>query len=387
MELFSKKSFSQSIKCSSETVKLINLNSKEHLVSFSYTIPKAICKLTMGQEVLTASAALAVMDEISTYSFAAIDRTCRPGVSVHLTTNMIRPCIAGQEVVIETKINKIGKTLGFCTFEMKAKDKTTGTDTLIAHGTHIKHLPMGLAWDIISSPYIIPIALKLREYFFNKNSKPSALSKKLFSLAFGGLNKGKVESLGVADPIEVGSIYRGLDLQRLEEHYRGVHDIVHHFESKSGMNNLLGRLHGGAVAMSIEEASIRSCKIFQNNLAKKLSSQSAVTVDAVDEDMFLKSIAITYLSGVEGVLNISCTHNMLEHSFDTAATAGLLTASSTASTELLTVVQPVKIDGGVFNVKKGVTSTFPCVQFSCTYSPASLLLVNDNNNPDTKSLL
>ena len=80
MEVFSNKSFSRSIECSPATVKLVENLSDRNVVSFSYTIPRSICSPTgTGRDILTASAALAVLDELSTYAFAITDKNFRPG--------------------------------------------------------------------------------------------------------------------------------------------------------------------------------------------------------------------------------------------------------------------------------------------------------------------
>ena len=105
------------------------------------------------------SSALAVFDELSSYAFVVKDKTCRFGVSVFLSTEILHTIPAGKDVIIIAKANKIGKILGFATMEMYDRN-----GLLLARGEHIKHLPMGSIWDFIArfflSPAILPILLR-----------------------------------------------------------------------------------------------------------------------------------------------------------------------------------------------------------------------------------
>jgi hypothetical protein len=97
---------------------------------------------------------LAVFDELSSYSFVVKDRTCRFGVSVYLSTEILQPIPAGRDVLILTKATKIGKTLGFATMEMFDAD-----GLLLARGEHIKYLPMGPMWDFMANLVLSPMVL------------------------------------------------------------------------------------------------------------------------------------------------------------------------------------------------------------------------------------
>jgi hypothetical protein len=97
---------------------------------------------------------LAVFDELSSYSFVVKDRTCRFGVSVYLSTEILHPIPAGRDVLILTKATKIGKTLGFATMEMFDAD-----GLLLARGEHIKYLPMGPMWDLMANLVLSPMVL------------------------------------------------------------------------------------------------------------------------------------------------------------------------------------------------------------------------------------
>ena len=144
---------------------------------------------------LPASATLALFDELSSYAAVIKDRTCRFGVSVFLTTELVGDIPAGRwlstpypidwslstphsliltlshsvmhlnlcvfacypplslpppppphpsplsptcsDVIVSVKATKIGKTLGFITMEM-----FDSQDRLVAHGRHIKYAVM-----------------------------------------------------------------------------------------------------------------------------------------------------------------------------------------------------------------------------------------------------
>ena len=83
----------------------------------------------------------------------------RFGVSVYLSTEILRSISPGADVIIVAKASKVGSTLGFATMEMY----DTG-GLLLARGDHIKHLPMGSMWDLMAkfvlSPFVLPILLK-----------------------------------------------------------------------------------------------------------------------------------------------------------------------------------------------------------------------------------
>jgi len=79
------------------------------------------------------------------------DKTCRGGVSLQLSAETVSNSKAEDEITVTSKVDKIGKYVGFCTMEMH--DKSSGS--LLAKGKHIKFMPMGLVWDIIASPRIL----------------------------------------------------------------------------------------------------------------------------------------------------------------------------------------------------------------------------------------
>jgi hypothetical protein len=52
------------------------------------------------------------------YCFMICDRTRRTGVSVLLSCELLKPCVPGQTVIVTSKADKIGKTLGFCSMSI-----------------------------------------------------------------------------------------------------------------------------------------------------------------------------------------------------------------------------------------------------------------------------
>ena len=127
-----------------------------------------------------------MFDELSSYAFVTQDRTCRFGVSVYLSTEILQSIPAGTDVIVTAKAKKIGRTLGFATMEMHDLE-----GSLLARGDHIKHLPMGFMWDFLAqfmqSRFVLPIILKHGESLNKmkvriKNYHSLSFKKKFFDL-------------------------------------------------------------------------------------------------------------------------------------------------------------------------------------------------------------
>lgn len=99
---------------------------------------------------------------------AVHDRGHRPGVSIHLSTEVIRPYSlqSDSNIKIMTRVDKIGRTIGFCSLEVLSAD-----NELLARGKHIKYLPMGAIFDLLAHPFIFPIVLKIYEWFYEPKIK------------------------------------------------------------------------------------------------------------------------------------------------------------------------------------------------------------------------
>ena len=142
-------------------------------VSFHYVVPEHLCrKYTVeGRKVdphFSTAAIMALFDEISTYSTSMKDKNHRPGLSVHLTTELLQNVYAGDEVTILTKADKNGKTIGYCTMELLNKK-----GELVARGKHIRYLQMGALFDTITDPMILPWTVNYYEYFHGKRKANS----------------------------------------------------------------------------------------------------------------------------------------------------------------------------------------------------------------------
>jgi predicted thioesterase len=116
-------------------------------VAFKFTVPKNLCIVNAKgpDPALATSAALAIFDEISYNAFLMQDKTCRPGLSLQLSIEMIKDCPAGETVILKSHVEKAGKTIGFADMTM-----TDEKGVVIARGKHIKYLPMGVLWDKVN---------------------------------------------------------------------------------------------------------------------------------------------------------------------------------------------------------------------------------------------
>jgi hypothetical protein len=128
---------------------------------FSYIIPPSLCMNNYKSNQFTVSGAMAVLDELSTYSLMLKDKNCRSGVSVHFNVKIHNTCKANDSVIIISKSDKIGKTLGFCSMNIYSNDNER---KLLVSGNHIKFLPGGgMLFDFLTSKNILPFGLKLIE--------------------------------------------------------------------------------------------------------------------------------------------------------------------------------------------------------------------------------
>jgi acyl-coenzyme A thioesterase PaaI-like protein len=249
---------------------------------FSYTVPVNICKAVTGGKspIFTTSTILALFDELSTYGLMLSDKVPRGGVSVHLSTEVVKECYAGQNVTISTKSDKIGKALGYCTMELLDED-----GSVLARGKHIKYLPLGKLWDFLASPMILPLTLFFYQYFTKvfpetflgkwwyrtnvKKHDPSSedmiADNEVSTVLLKSLAGKKLSSIRdspYSNPAfnnEVGGLFQALDLERLDG---GEETTTCKFEIRvrPHLTNLLRKMHGGAVAAAIEQACILSAR-------------------------------------------------------------------------------------------------------------------------------
>lgn len=81
--------------------------------------------------------------------------------------------LAGEEVEIESRVTKAGKTLGFAdSFIRKIAsnnqdNKEEEEGELVAFGRHCKYLKMGGLWEWIMSPLLFPLTFFLAKHFIH----------------------------------------------------------------------------------------------------------------------------------------------------------------------------------------------------------------------------
>ena len=117
---------------------------------------------------------MALFDELSTYHVMLADKTARPGVSVQLSTEIFSKCEANKEVALTTRIDKIGKYIGFCSMEIH----DSGGE-LVARGRHLKFMVMGTVWDFLMSSAVLPFTMSL--YFFFTSQSLGLLLTRTFA--------------------------------------------------------------------------------------------------------------------------------------------------------------------------------------------------------------
>ncbi|CAM9868520.1 unnamed protein product [Scytosiphon promiscuus] len=140
-----------------------SLGQQGSMLEAVYTIPDSICinggtsdKGGSGEEpYLPCGVTTALFDEVSTLAMVIADRTYRPGVSVSLSCHMFHPVAPGERVTFKSRGLKFGARLGYGEASMYRED-----GKLAARGRHVKHLPMGRAWDLTATPLLFPLARK-----------------------------------------------------------------------------------------------------------------------------------------------------------------------------------------------------------------------------------
>lgn len=273
LQEFRSRAFSGIMRTYGPHVKVVlPLDPRQGLVRFAYKVPAALCVPSSSKQpaYLPAGACLAILDELSTYSFMLKDKNSRAGVSVFLSLDML---CAGQAMIrpdddIEVVItnDKLGKMLGFCTMEIHGAGRK-----VLARGQHIKYMPQGFAVELLLGP-LLPLFVMLYKYF---NGAQFLFKKKI---PFLEKYTDEQDSGGKG----VGAAYQ--EVISVKEHsstadrYVGLLQVPRHFE------NPLGITHGGSVAMSIQQT----------------ASQMHTKRRKADEgDSYLRRVEIRYLSGLK----------------------------------------------------------------------------------------
>jgi len=235
-------------------------------ISFRYTIPKEICmSAKTGRDLfseVTLSALLSLFDEVTSWLIMSVDRRKRGGVSValgcHLADTHVAMPEAGDVVEILAKVDKIGRNLGFASFEARRVD----TGQRICIGYHTKFLPMGWLFETAMGPYLYPITRAAVMHFSSEKAE-NGEGQSLSDL----LKIGVINDNGTSDSTSSSSKYT---FNITDDHW-----------------NAVGTLHGGCQAMIYEEVGRR---IMQ-------AECSANSLSAADNNLLhLESIHIDYLT-------------------------------------------------------------------------------------------
>ena len=139
-------------------------------ISIDYTIPAKICRVNSdGTSYFSVASILALLDDFSSYGLLMQDRNHRPGVSVKLNTEILRPSKAGEKVRLVSRSDKIGKSMAFCSMEVRS---TSGE--VLARGKHLKFVQMGFFWDLLTSALLFPLVLMILEYMISNKAKKTS---------------------------------------------------------------------------------------------------------------------------------------------------------------------------------------------------------------------
>lgn len=251
-------------------------------VEYRLQVPPSLCLESdrASPHAISTSALLALFDELSTLSLFLFDKTRRPGVSIELNTEIIRLAREGETIHMHTTCDKLGKVIAFCSLEVY-----NDAGSLLARGKHMKFQPMGWLWDLLASPFFLPLAMTL--YHFFRGSKILSALDAFFRAKKAGQ---KIEGPFTAGGKEVGYVFKALavtpaatdsvaststkaDTSATQGRYK--------VQVRRDLMNPVGSMHGGAVACSIEEA----CRLF---LQRQQASESG--------RVMLDGLNITYLS-------------------------------------------------------------------------------------------
>lgn len=284
-----------------------------------YVVPESLCRVVSNdaksnptQTVFSVAAILALFDECSTYSLIYKDRNRRSGVSVHLSTEIVENCGADKKTYVKCTSDKIGKALGFCTMELRTQD----SNRLLARGKHVKYLPMGWFYNVLTSPVVLPYAVYwltlLSDTEYLKTSWLGKILARLLGIRsmpkdykmpdFEGLSgafrelqlrrvTNSIDKTNANTPHETTKNefvqLSHIDVDR-EVNSEGHSTLVYEVKVLPHLKNMMGFMHGGAVAASIEEACVQT--------KRKFALEDNAAVASVPLNCFVKSMDIRYLS-------------------------------------------------------------------------------------------
>lgn len=219
--------------------------------------------LSTSQGLLDLGGILALVDEISTVLLCCEDKTHRPGVSVSLTGEILRPegLKAGDVVWIESVVSKVGSVLGFAEVIFW---KTSEKREILARASHIKYMPVGgKIWDLASP--LMPSLVVMAHRF-----------------GWSGAPLQEKEYLPLAKLLDVQSS----SIKQSDSHF----ELISHHK----IQNHMKYLHGGALSMAITDAVTQFHVKFQKKIGgKQVCPQS------------LRWMEMQYLAPCKGKISIS----------------------------------------------------------------------------------
>ena len=76
-----------------------------------------------------------IVDNMSTLALVTVQDEFRPGVSVDMNLTYMKPAKVGEEIIIEARALKAGRTMVFLECEIRNKDQA-----LLVKGSHTKYI-------------------------------------------------------------------------------------------------------------------------------------------------------------------------------------------------------------------------------------------------------
>jgi len=276
------------------SIKGFNFDKMPATFECKYQVPPSLCSPSIvgkKHSYMPTSSILALLDEISAHMVIGVDKNFRPGVSVLLSTELLKPVAMNDNVLVATHVDKIGKYMGFCTMEIYDEKG----QELLARGKQIKFMPAGLFFEVISQPFIFPLFAKFYYHILGKRFRYSAVDHLLPEFAKNVPTKTSPPEKIIEDE-EVGTIFTSLSIEKVPDAIDYSHLSGH--EANSGyylvhvqkeMMNPLGSFHGGAVAASLEDA----CRAYKEELCQELSIHPIIQSMEV---RYLASMKVKYSS-------------------------------------------------------------------------------------------
>lgn len=235
-------------------------------LSIDYTVPAALCRVdTNGKSYFTVSAILALLDDFSSYALMLQDRNHRPGVSVTLDTEILKTCQAGDKIRLVSRCDKIGKSVAFLSMEL-----LSAKGDVIARGKHIKYVKMGFGWDLLTSFLLFPIVLMIVEYLvaIGKKKRDKASSREGGETSTTTSQLGRIfEDLKLTAVTYPAALFTHPEVPSDGEHKKpkkkkhlpvfAADESCFTLKVTRTTSNVMGHMHGGAVAAAAEEACVQ----------------------------------------------------------------------------------------------------------------------------------